>query len=294
MVTVVINDCDTVDFANFGKAAIDAPEGGQSIANFTGLHSQMPRHCDSRQGVRNVVVTRHGQGTALDHHIFGLQRDIELCHAANVVQVQRPHVSLRVKSVGHDAAVGDLAHKALHVGIVGAAHGHPVKRNVGHKIKEPLMQRRLGAPMFHVFGVNVGHDRDCRRQAVEGAVAFICLDDHPFALPHARVGPVGVDDATVHNGRVKIAGNHQLRHHRGGGGFAMRARNCDVGFQAHQLGQHFCAAHNRQAARTGGVQFRIAGFDGRRNHHDLGVRNIFGALTLKDQAAQFVQTVGDF
>ena len=113
------------------------------------------------------------------------------------------------------------------------------------------------APVFHVLGVDVGDDGDGRGQAVEGAVAFVGLDHHPFALPHARVGTVGVDDAAVDDRRVDAAGVQQRRDHRGGGGFAVGAGNRDVGFQAHQLGQHFGAAHDWQAERAGCVKFGL-------------------------------------
>ena len=82
-----------------------------------------------------------------------------------------------------------------------------------------------------------------------------------LALPHPRVRPVGMDDAAVDHRGVDPARVQQGGHHRRGGGLAMGARHGDVGFQPHQLGQHFSPAHNRQAARTCGIQFRIARLD---------------------------------
>jgi hypothetical protein len=45
-----------------------------------------------------------------------------------------------------------------------------------------------------MLGVDIGDDGDGRGQAVEGAVRFVGLDHHPVALPHPRIGAVGMDD----------------------------------------------------------------------------------------------------
>ncbi len=167
---------------------------------------------------------------------------------ALVAQVDRPHIGLRVEAEGHDPPVGDPAHQRLHLGVVGAADGQPVERDVGDEIVKALAQVLDRAPVLHVLGVDVGDDGDGGGQAVEGAVAFVGLDHHPFALPHARVRAIGVDDAAIDHRRVDAAGIEQGGDHRGRRGLAMGAGDGDVGLQPHQLGQHLGAAHHRQAA----------------------------------------------
>ena len=71
--------------------------------------------------------------------------------------------------------------------MIGVADGDAVERDVRDEIKETLAQSVKVAPMLHMLGVDIGHDRDCSRQAVEGAVAFVGLDHHPVGLTHAGV-----------------------------------------------------------------------------------------------------------
>ena len=118
--------------------------------------------------------------------------------------------------------------------------------------------------------VDIGDDCDRGGQTVKGAVALVRLDDHPLALAHARVGPIGVNDAAIDNRRVKAAFVQQGGNHGGRRGLAVRACDGHVGFQAHQLGQHLGPAHDRQFLRPRGVQLRIARLDGRGNDDDLG------------------------
>ncbi|PKP96120.1 MAG: hypothetical protein CVT76_07610 [Alphaproteobacteria bacterium HGW-Alphaproteobacteria-15] len=70
--------------------------------------------------------------------------------------------------------------------------------------------------------------------------------------------------------RIKQGGDHA-----GGGGFAMRARHRDGGFEPHQFSQHFRAAHHRDAVFQRGGDFGIGaahcggGDDDRRALHIL-------------------------
>jgi hypothetical protein len=61
------------------------------------------------------------------------------------------------------------------------------------KAPEALAQGVQRAPMVQMLGVDIGDDGHMRRHQVEGAVAFIGLDHHPFARPGPRVRPVGMD-----------------------------------------------------------------------------------------------------
>ena len=137
-----------------------------------------------------------------------------------------------------------------------------------------------------MLGVDVGDDGDGRGQTVEGAVALIGLDHHPFALPHPRVGPVGVDDPAVDHSRVDPASDQQFRHKRCGRCFAVCTRHRDVGFEPHQLGQHFRTAHDGQTAVARGIKFGVALFDGRRDHNHVRAFDVFRLLAYVDGRAQ--------
>ena len=186
------------------------------------------------------------------------------------MQVDCAHVGLCVEPKGRDPAIRHATDQRLNLGVVGTTDGQTVERDVGHEIKKALTQVFDRAPVLHMLGVDVRDDGDGGGQSVKGAVAFIGLDDHPLALTHAGVGAIGVNDAAVDHGRVDPARIQKGCNHRGRGGFAMGARNRDIRFQAHQLGQHFGAAHNRHARGARGVQFGVTRFDGAGNHDDLG------------------------
>ncbi len=123
--------------------------------------------------------------------------------------------------------------------------------------------------MVHMFGVDIGHDRNGRGQTVERAVAFIGLNHHPFALPHTGVRAIGVNDAAVDHRGIKATLIQKCRNHRRRRCLAVGARDRNVGFQAHQFREHFCAAHNRQALGTRLIKLGVARFDGGRNHNHL-------------------------
>ena len=62
----------------------------------------------------------------------------------------------------------------------------------------------------------------------------------------------------------------------------------DIGFQAHQFGKHFGAADHGQALAAGLVELCIARFDRRRDHHDLGLGEVFRRLAYEDLARRGV------
>ena len=295
MVAIVVDDRHTVHFGHFGEPAVDPGETGQGLADFLAFHAQMPRYGNRRQGVRDVVIPRHRQSAALDRSTlpFPLQRHVEMRHAVFEPQVHRAHIGLRVEAKRHDTAVGETADQRLHFGMIGATDRQTVKRHVRNEIVKAFAQRIKSAPVFHVFGVDVGDNRNCRGQAVERAIRLVRLDHHPLARPGPRVGPVSMDHPAIDHRGVKAALVQQRRHHRGGGGLAVGARHRNVGFQTHQLGQHFGAAHHRKPPLARLFQFRVALFDRRGNHHHRGLPDIFRPLALKERRPQRDQPFGD-
>ena len=253
----------------------------------------MPCHCHRAERVADIVVAGHRQSAAFDHPPLGLKRHVEMRDTFFVVQIDRPHIGLRVKSVGHNSAVSDAPHKGLNLGVICAADRQPVKRNIADKVVEPLPQALDIAPMLHVLGVDIGDDGDGRGQTVESAIALVGLDHHPLALPHARIAAIGVNDAAVDDRGIDPPLDQKLGHKRRGRGLAMSARHSDVGLEAHQLGQHLGPAHHRQTALARLVQFRIAGLDRRRDHDHLRTSEVLGALPLENCRPDARQTLGN-
>ena len=96
-----------------------------------------------------------------------------------------------------------------------------------------------------------------------------------------------MDNATVDHGRVHAATVQQGGNHRGGCGFTVGARHRHVAFKPHQLGEHFSAAHHRQALGAGSIQLSITFLDRRGNHDHLGVLKVFCLLANKYFSALF-------
>ena len=206
-------------------------------------------------------------GAVAEHH-----REARL--AVGMIEIDEPHVGLRVLAIGDDAAVLDAADELLHHRMVGAHHRETVERHVLDEGAERVLHRVEGLEVIEMLGIDIGDDGDVGRQLEEGAVGFVGLDHHPVAGAEPRIGAVGVDDAAVDHGRIETAGIEQRGDQRGGRGLAVGAGDGDAAFQPHQLGQHLGAPHHRQALRARRDQFRIVALDRGRDHHHLGAAEI--------------------
>ncbi len=187
-------------------------------------------------------------------------------------------VGLRVRAVGDDAAILDLADDGLHHRMIDAHHGEAVERHALDEVAEGVLHRIEGLEVIEMLGIDIGDDGDVGRAPQEGAVALVGFHHHPLAGAEPRIGAVGIDDAAIDHRGVEIAGVEQRRHHRRGGGLAMGAGDCDAALQAHQFGEHLGAPHHRNARRTRGHQFRIVALDGRGHHHDIGAGHVVGGM----------------
>ena len=145
--------------------------------------------------------------------------------------------------------------------------------------------------MIEMLGIDIGDDRDVGRQFQEGAVALVGLDHHPVALPAPRVGAVGVDDAAVDDRRIEPGGVEQSRDQRGRRRLAVGAGDGDALLQAHQLGEHFGAAHDGNAAQPRGRQFRIVALDRGRDDDHRGVAEMRGVMPDEYGRAMLAQAL---
>ena len=142
-----------------------------------------------------------------------------------------------------------------------------------------------------MFGIDIGDDGDVRRQFEKRAVAFVGLHHHPVAGAKTRIRAIGVDDAAVDHGRIEAAGVEQRRNERGRRRLAMRAGDGDALLEAHQLGQHFGAAHDRQTFFARHDKFGIVALDRGRDDDDRGVAEIFRVMSDADRRALFDETL---
>ncbi len=251
MVAVIVDDRHAVPFAGAGEAAAHAAEILQRLADLVVADAELARDRDRGGGVERVVAPRHRQRQILDgvHFLPGAvaEHHVEARSAVGVVDVDQPHVGLRVLAIGDDAAVLDAADELLHHLVVGAHHRETVERHVLDKAAERFLHRVVGLEVVEVLGIDIGDDGDVGRQLQEGAVGLVGLHHHPVAAAEPRIGAVGFDDAAVDDGRIEIAGVEQRRDQRRGRGLAVGAGDGDAALEPHQLGEHLGAPHHRQA-----------------------------------------------
>ena len=145
---------------------------------------------------------------------------------------------------------------------------------------------------LHVIGVDVGHDRNHRRQEEEGRIRLVGLGDQEIALTEAGIGAGGIEAAADDEGRIDTAFGEDAGHQAGGGRLAVRAGDGDAAFESHQLGQHLRARHDRDFPFAGGDDFRIIRLDRRRDHDGIGAGDVLGGMADGDADALAFEAAG--
>ena len=194
------------------------------------------------------------------------------------VDIEQPDVGLRILAVGDDAPVLDAADQFLHGRMVETHDREAVERNVFDEGEERVLDRVESLEMVEVLGVDVGDDRDVRRQLQEGAVAFVGFDHHPVAAAAPRIRAIGVDDAAVDDGRIEAGGVEQRRHQRSCGRLAVRAGDRDALLEAHQLGEHFRPPHYRYAFLARSYELRVVALDRGRDDDHGGFADVLSGM----------------
>ena len=173
----------------------------------------------------------------------------------------------------------DLAH----VRVVDAQHGDAVERQALHEIDERALQlAEVVAVGLHVVGVDVGDHREHRRQVEERRVGLVGLGDEEFAVAEPRVGVGGQQPAADDERRVEAAFGEHRRDEARRRGLAVRAGDRDALLQAHQLGQHQRARHDRHAALARGDDFGVVRRDRRRHDDRVGVGDVRRRMADRD------------
>ncbi|MNH08746.1 hypothetical protein D3C79_681780 [compost metagenome] len=98
---------------------------------------------------------------------------------------------------------------------------------------------------------------------------------------------------TVNKRWVKTGFGINARHHRRGGGFAVRTGDGNAMAIAHQLGQHFCPLDHRNARLTGCDDLRVVCRDSGRHHYHAGIQHVFRAVMKVNRCPKLAQLLGD-
>ena len=155
--------------------------------------------------------------------------------------------------------------------MIQAQHGAAIKRHFVDEVHERAAQVGQVAVVVQVFCINVGNDRDGGRELQKRAVRLVGFCNHVLGLTQACPGPQLRQLAPDDCGWVKPCFAQHRRAQRSRGGLAMRARNRNAHFVAHQLRQHLGAGDDRNAARPSAADLRVITLDGAGNDDDIGV-----------------------
>ena len=266
MMAVVVVDGDAVPGAGELEAALDAGEARHRLADRVVGDAGLARRGDRRQRIERIVMAgqRHGPAAQRARAAFHALAQVGVEHGLAAVDAGglQHEVGGFVGAVGQQPAPVPPEPQALdHVaddGMIDAGHSQAVEGDVAEEGLELPVHVVDGLEVVEVLGIDVGDDADLGRDLDEGAVGFVGLHDHPRPFAAPRVGAPVVDDAAGDDGRVEAARVEQVGDQRRGGGLAVRARDGHRRVEAHQLGQHFGAADDRQALGARRFQLGVA------------------------------------
>ena len=144
--------------------------------------------------------------------------------------------------------------------VIDAQDRGAVERQVLQKLHEGLLQpAEVVLIGVHVVFVDVGDHRYDGLQVQERGVGLVRLDHDEFAGAEARIGADRREAAADHESRIQAALGEHARHEAGGCRLAVRAGDRHALLQAHQLGEHQGAGHDRDALVARGAHFRVVG-----------------------------------
>ena len=139
---------------------------------------------------------------------------------------------------------------------------------------------------LHVIGVDVGDDRNHRREIQKRGIGLVGLDHNEVARSKTRIGPGGIQTAANDESRVHAPLGQNRGHQTGRRRLAVRPGNGDPLLEPHQLGEHLRTRHDRHLARARRPNFRVVFLDRRRHHHSIGILHILGNVSGSDPHAK--------
>ena len=212
------------------------------------------------------MIARHRQAHIVDAPDFApalAEHNVVNRNTVFMTDIRRAHIRLRINAVSDQPPVSDAAYQRLHFRVIETDNAEPIKRRIFNKRVESIAEFFKPAPMVEMFRIDIGDNRDSRRQANERAVRLVRFDHHPVAFANPRIGTISINNAAIDNRWVKIGFIKQRRDHGGGRRLAMGARNGNGPFKTHQFGEHVRAFDHRNMTRARGGNFRIVAADRR-------------------------------
>jgi len=144
-----------------------------------------------------------------------------------------------------------------------------------------------------MFPVDVGDDRDRRRELQERPIALVGFRHHVLSLAQSRVAAERAEPAADDRGGIESRALEHQRDHRRGGRLAVRTGNRDAEAEAHQLGEHLRAGDDGDVPPPGFDQFGIVRRNRGRNHDDVGGLDMRGVVTGMNAHAKPRESIGD-
>src|SRR5258708_5113866 len=169
MVAIVIDDQDVAALvplredrlAKHRKPPLYATKGRQGVARDVQGHFELVRHSDGGQSVEDVM--RSGHLNSKGPQPFASSKCVEARRNSLESAIGGSVVCLARNTVSHVAPVNQRQN-LLHARVVDAKNAQPVERNgIGMK-SERLLYRVVRPIVVEMLSVNVGYNRDRRRQ----------------------------------------------------------------------------------------------------------------------------------
>ncbi len=276
MMCKVICNRDAARCAEDLKASVYAGELAQILRDLLGRRAQIMRGSSGGKRVVDIVSARNHQVDLTE--LFALVHQVKgLVSALDVVQIRG------IVVVGFSETEGD--HRERNVldrvkDVLVVAVVDDQTRGQVTELVEALLDIVERFEVIEVIRINVGDDRDVRRQLQEGIHIFARLAYDDIALTDIAVtaeeGELAADD----RGRIKARADQQLAEHRGGRGLAVGARDRDGAVVAagHDT-EHHTALDGRDALLFCGDYFRIILLDCGGVHDQLSALDILRLMS---------------
>ena len=265
VVAVVVDHQDALRLAAHLEAPVDAGEGLEAGADRVEGHVEVEAHRHRGERVRDVVGAGHGQGHPAERPAVeggGVARA-----GRRELEVAGGDARLGGEAVGHHPPL-DPRQDVLHRGVVEAQHRAAVEGDLVHEAEEGLLDVGEVAVGVEVLAVDVRDDGHGGGELQERAVGLVRLRHQELALAEPRAGAEDAEPPAHDHRRVEPAAVEHERHHRGGRGLAVAARDRHPVLEAHELGQHLRPRDDGHAVPAGlGHLGVLPPHRGRDDHH---------------------------
>ena len=92
--------------------------------------------------------------------------------AIGEIDMNEPHIGLRIFAIGEDAAVFDAPDKLLHDRVIEAHHRKSIEGQIFDEVQESVLDRIESFEVIEMFWIDVGDDGDIDRQLEKSAIAL--------------------------------------------------------------------------------------------------------------------------